>query len=121
MNAAACFIAWCVVEVPPGDAYRLPPVAALTEGRKFNSRYQAHLDRELEWSPNRACLLRAKAEALELYRVWDAAEGAHPQYPCDAGRKADYLRYLRLWMGRDAWNRMELPPCVPLHRFNELR
>lgn len=124
MNAAACLIAWVLTEPPPGDAYRLPPIQALTAGRQFNLRYQRHLEWRLEWEYHTSAgprLRAALAESRRLYEVWDCAEGAHPDWKCEPKRKADYLRRLRLLIGRDAYYRAELPPPVPYHLFNQLR
>lgn len=124
MNAVACFLCWTLAVPSPGDAYRLPPLSELRAGRLFNSRYRRHLEWRLEWEYHTAAgphLRAALAEANELYRVWDSAEGAHPDFVCSADAKAAYLRALRLWMGRDAWNQMTLPPPAPYWRFSELR
>jgi hypothetical protein len=124
MTVAVLTLAWVMADQPPGDAYRLPPLKELTAGRQFNNRYQAQLRERLEWEPypaRRGELLVALAEARLLYEVWDCAEGAHPDWKCESQRKADYLRRLRLAIGRDAYRRMELPPCVPTWRFNELK
>lgn len=124
MTAAALFLAWCLADPPPGDAYRLPPLADLTAGRLFNRRHQDHLRGRLAsgLEGHRAGALRAAlAEARALHEVWDCAEGAHPDWRCEPRTKACYLRRLRLLLGRDAYRRMELPPPVPVWRFGELR
>lgn len=122
MTACVLYLAWVLAEPPLGDAHRLPPLAYLAEGRRFNCRYRSYLERRIEFEPDRlGVLMAAKAETDWLYRVWDSAEGAHPDYQCSPEMKREYLRTLRLMIGRDAYNRTELPPCVPLHRFNELR
>lgn len=120
MTATALFLAWVLADPPAGDAYRLPPLPVLTEGRLFNQRYQRHLYWRLEWEPDRSGELRAAlAEARELYEVWDCAEGAHPDW--NGGRGGSYRRRLRLLLGRDAYRTMSLPPCVPAWRFHQLR
>lgn len=122
MTAAALLLAWAVSDPPAGDAYRLPPVRALTAGRRFNQRYQEHLEHRIGLEPHRdAAVCRALAEARRLYEVWDCAEGAHPDWQCAPDVKAQYLRRLRLLLGPDAYRRMELPPPAPTWLFNELR
>lgn len=124
MTAAVCFLAWVLADPPPGDAYRLPPVKELTAGRMFNQRYQRHLKSRLEWEPYQARRNELKAaleEARWCHQVWDAAEGAHPDWKCGPEEKAGYLRQLRILIGRDGYYRDGLPPCVPTYRFHELR
>lgn len=123
MTACVLYLAWVLAPVPAGDAHRLPPLAHLTSGRQFNSRYQDHLQRQLVWTPyeRRSDLLDALAEARHLYAVWDSAEGAHPDWTCHPDTKADYLRRLRVLIGREAYRRADLPPCVPTWRFADLR
>lgn len=122
MTALALSLAWAIAEPPPGDAYRLPPFQSLRDGRLFNQRYQKHLQGRLDWEPYRRDALNAALiEARELYEVWDCAEGAHPDYPCPPDLKACYHRRLRRLLGPDDYRRMNLPPCVPTWRFNELR
>lgn len=122
MTAAALLLAWAAADPPPGDAYRLPPVKELGAGRVFNRAYQQHLQWRLLWEPDRKGELNAAlAEARWLFEVWDAAEGAHPEWSGTAVAKARYLRKLRLLLGREAYLKAELPPCVPTWRFHELR
>lgn len=122
MTACVLYLAWVLADPPPGDAYRLPPLPVLTEGRKFNAAYRGGLEKRLGWEPyHRGELRAALAEARWLYDVWDAAEGAHPDWVCDGGAKTCYRRRLRVLLGRDAYRRMELPPPVPVWRFGELR
>lgn len=123
MTFAALVLGVVLYDPPPGDAGRLPPLADLKDGRLFNQRYRAHLLWRLEYEPDRTGELRAAlAEAAWLYwHVWDAAEGAHPDYRCPPEARACYSRKLRLAIGPSAYLRGELPPCVPYHRFNQLK
>lgn len=122
MTAAILSLAFALHDPPPGDAYRLPPADEIRSARLFNQCYQSHLRWRLEWEEDRTGELRAAvAEAVWLYEVWDCAEGAHPDYQCSPAAKACYLRRLRLLIGPDAYRRAELPPCVPVWRFNDLR
>jgi hypothetical protein len=120
--AAFSFMGWAMIDPPPGDAYRLPPLAVLREGRLYNMRYRRHLDDRLLWEDRgRATIQMALDEATVLYWIWDDAEGAHPDFKCYGEAKAAYLRRLRLALGRDDYDKMELPPCVPYWRFKELK
>ena len=122
MTAAVLVLAWVLSDPPPGDAWRIPPVAYLKAGCDFNRLYQAHLRKRIEWEPyHRGELYAALAEAEALYRIYDDAWGAHPSYQCSPTAKADYLRRFRLSIGREAYERMELPTCVPVWHFGELR
>jgi hypothetical protein len=94
----------------------------LKDGCHFNQRYRAHLHRRLEWEDDRTGELRAALyEAVRLNEIYDSAWGAHPEYHCSPEVKACYLRKLRVLIGREAYQRGELPSCVPLHRFNQLK
>lgn len=122
MTAAALALAWFLADPPPGDARRLPPVEVLKAGCEFNRRYRDHLEwmRRL-WPEHAGRWAALDAEAGWHLAVWDDAWGAHPDYPCSPEQKRAYLRRLRLAIGRDAYYRGGLPPCVPTWRFNELR
>jgi hypothetical protein len=122
VTAAALMIAWVLSDPPSGDGWRIPPVPYLRAGLDFNRAYQSHLRERLDWvSYDRGELYAALAEAEALYVTWDAAWGARPDYTCSPEVKAMYLRKFRLALGREAYRQMELPPCVPVHRFNQLR
>jgi hypothetical protein len=120
MTSAVLLLAWALADPPPGDAYRLPPLRVISSGRVFNYQYRNRLRWRLEYERDRdGALHAALEEAQHLYEVWDAAEGAHPDWNASPGTRAGYLRKLRVLLGPDAYRRMELPPCVPTWRFNE--
>ncbi|HET6574481.1 MAG TPA: hypothetical protein VFG68_12815 [Fimbriiglobus sp.] len=122
MTSATLFLAWVLADPPPGDAYRIPPIPVLRDACDFNRRYRDHLEHRLEWEArHRGELYAAMREAESLYKVYDDAWGARPDFPCSDAAKVQYLRDFRLAVGRDAYYRMEMPPPVPYHRFNELR
>lgn len=123
MTSCALLLAWILWEPPAGDYYRLPPVEVLRDGCRFNQAYQRHLEKQLEWAPycDGPALRAALADAKAVYKVWDDAWGAHPEYKCTEERKRQYRRDYRLVVGRDGYREAWLPPCVPTWRFGELR
>lgn len=119
--SAALFLAWVLADPPPGDACRLPPEAELRRACYLNARYQDCLRQRMALEPlHRADLRAALDEAAALHEIWDDAWDAHPDYGRPPGARREYLRRLRLALGRDAYLRMELPPPVPVWRFNQL-
>lgn len=124
MTAAALAVAFALYLPPAGDGWRLPPRTYLRDGIEFNLRYRARLDaraRHASTWGELCAVRRARAEAEELWHVWDLMVDAHPEatYYRDDTRRG-FLRRLRLTLGREAYDRMELPPCVPTWRFQEL-
>ncbi len=105
----------------PGDAFRFPPRAYLSAGMDFNRAYYRHLEARLAWEPDRQSAVRAAMwEADELYAAWDAARSAQWEFLSVEYRRLSLLDLARR-IGWEAYWRGELPPCVPVWRFNELR
>ncbi len=125
MTSCALFLAWVLSDPPLGDAARLPPIKSITEAYRFNVAYQRHLEDRLLWEDRpsaRRWLRDAKDEAEWIrWQILDAAWGAHPEYDCSDEAKRVYHRRLRLALGREDYERLELGPVVPLWRFGELK
>lgn len=121
MTATILSLAFFLWVPPVNDARRFPPGEVLYEGIGFNNRYRYywHCQKEL-WPEHHQRIERLRAEAEYLSGVWHDALWARDEgYPIDTRKAA--LRRLRLAIGPDAYRRAELPPCVPLDRFGELR
>ena len=131
MTSAALFLAWAITDVPLGDAARLPPIGEIRAAIDFNQRCQRRLDWLIDYEPygsaRREAIKAVVAEIEQTRVLWDCAWGAHPEYrPYGDDRLKDearrtYLRRLRLALGRDAYERMDLGPAVPEWYFRELR
>lgn len=121
-GAAVLYLTWFLSDPPPGDAYRIPPIPVLRSACNFNRAYQDHLRWRLGWEPyHRRELAAALREAEALFKLYDDAWGARPDYSCSDAAHTDYLRSFRLALGRDAYRRMALPPPVPTRYFRQLR
>lgn len=111
-----------LADAPPlSDVHRLPPrddlIAAIEFNRRFRRRVWERADLELDRSE---ALREVVAEADLIYAVYDAARDARCEFYYSTVRR-QALKRLRNLLGDAAYNRCELPPCVPLWRFNELR
>lgn len=104
-----------------GEADRLPPAESLWEGLQANRAYRRHLEERWLWEVDRRREIGgAMADAERLYRVWDSARDAACRSCCVAHRRRA-LRELRELVGGEAFGRGELPPSVPVHRFEQLK
>jgi hypothetical protein len=122
ITAAVLALGWVLADPPLGDAARLPPLVDIRRAYEFNGRYRRHLEWRLEWeyhTPAGPDLRAALAEELRV--LYDSLWGSHPEYKCENETKRGYLRKARLMLGREAYREMDIPPCVPLHRFSQLR
>ncbi len=103
------------------DSFRFPERAAVNDLVRFNRAYRKHLDGLADLDVDRTETIRAvMRETDTLYQVWDACRDARCEfYYVTVRRQA--LKRLRDLVGEDAYARGELPPNVPLWRFQELR
>lgn len=119
MTAFALLLAVSLPLPPVGDCHRFPPIPYLQAGLAFNRAYQCHLRDRLSWEPEyrHGPIRTALAEAERAYATWDAAWGAQDKHY----DRRMYQRKLIGLIGWDAYWRAELPPPVPMWRFNDLR
>lgn len=107
---------------PAGDARRFPPEGVLRAGLDFADRFAGRVRHLADGGDPRAAALYAAvlAEAGQARRAWQLALDARDARFAAPSRRR-WLGELRHLLGDDAYLRAELPPCVPHHRFNELR
>jgi hypothetical protein len=102
---------------PVSEARRFPSREVVGEMKAFNRAYRQRLDARLEWDlVHSEELLAARAEAEQLYRIWDVVEDARTEcFNVNARRQA--LQQLREMVGETAFYTGQLPPHVPVWRF----
>jgi hypothetical protein len=102
---------------PVSEARRLPSRAVVGELLASNRLYRQGLEARLELDRvHSEDIQAAKAEAEQLYRIWDAVEAARSEfYNINVRRQA--LQQLREMVGDTAFYTGQLPPHVPVWRF----
>jgi hypothetical protein len=101
------------------DCYRFPERAAVNQLLAFNRAYRQHIDVRQPVELVHSWELRsALQETDRLYQVWDAVRDARCDYYYITVRR-QALKRLREMIGEDAYYSGNLPPCVPLWRFQE--
>jgi hypothetical protein len=102
---------------PLDDCLWMPPACVIRECRTLNLGYQQCLDMRRQVALHRQDeLTEALAEARSLAEVWclvEAASCSSKSWVCR--RRA--LQRLQEVLGPDAYYNGQLPPCVPLWRF----
>ena len=103
------------------DSQRFPERAAVNDLLAFNRAYRQHIDVRqplelLNWWELRVAL----QETDHLYQVWDAVRDARCDYYYVTVRRLA-LKRLRDLVGEEAYYSSNLPPCVPLWRFEQIR
>lgn len=106
---------------PVADHLRFPPRETVNELVRFNRAFRAHLEQRWELETDRRPLLEAAIrETDERYRVMDECRTAGCEFMYVTVRR-QALKRMRDALGGRAYDCCELPYCVPLHRFNEVR
>ncbi len=104
-------------DAPPiRDAQRLPDRSTVNELLIFNRAYRQHLDACLPLYPGCAGLKAAREEVEQLYQIWDAVRDARCEYYYVHIRR-QALKKLRDILGNDDYQQSNLPPHVPVWRF----
>lgn len=99
------------------DALRFPDRNTVHELLAFNRAYRRNLDARQALEQDRCHTLRtALKETDYLYQVWDSVADARCEYYYIAVRR-QALKRLRQMVGPEAYNTADLPPYVPLWRF----
>jgi hypothetical protein len=114
---------WRTLQDAPrlGDCFCLPPNCVVADLCKLNEQYQCHLQmQQIIHAHNSDDLTEALREARHLYGVWDAVRRATAPNQAWAYRRRT-LRQLREMLGDNAYYSGQLPPCVPLWQFQEIR
>jgi hypothetical protein len=103
-----------------GESFRFPDRKHVNELVRFNRAYRKHLESRQQFEVDRAELFReAMTETDSLYQVWDAVRDSRCDfYYITVRRQA--LKRLKDLLGEDSYQMAELPPHVPIWRFNEL-
>jgi len=103
------------------DALRFPDRASINELLSFNRGYRQHVDVAMAGFPHRYWEFKAVLQETDhLYKVWDLVRDARCEYYyITVQRRA--LKDLRELIGMEAYYRGNLPPHVPLWRFQQIR
>jgi len=102
------------------DCTRFPERAIVSDLLAFNRAYRQHVDVRqpvelLHWWELRVAL----QETDRLYQIWDTVRDARCDYYYITVRR-QALKRLKEMVGDDAYYAGNLPPCVPLWRFQKL-
>jgi len=101
------------------DCTRFPDRGTVNELLAFNRTYRRHLDARQPLEQDRCDGLRAALQETDwLYQVWDAVRDARCEYYYVTVRR-QALKRLQTMLGQDAYAAGQLPPFVPLWRFQE--
>jgi hypothetical protein len=103
------------------DCLRFPTRTAVTEVLDFNRSYRRYLDMQQPVERARWWEYQSAAEETDhLYHIWDTVRDARCEcYYVHIRRRA--LKTLRDMIGDDAYYTGQLPPYVPLWRFQEIQ
>jgi hypothetical protein len=102
------------------DCCRFPGRAAVNELLAFNRAYRQHIDVLQPVELVHSWELRSTLQETDrLYQVWDAVRDARCDYYYITVRR-QALKRLREMVGDEAYYSGNLPPCVPLWRFQEI-
>ncbi len=110
-----------LADAPPlSDCERLPDRATINDLLAFNRSYRQHMD---ACQPVRMAysweFRTAIQETDQLYQVWDTARDARCEYYYVTVRR-QALKKLRELIGNEAYNTCQMPPYVPLWRFQSV-
>src|SRR5438552_11573356 len=110
-----------LADAPPlHDCVRFPPRGAVTPLLSFNRTYRENLEKLKEVERGRADELdEALQEADRLYQVWDAIRDSRCEYYYITVRR-QALKRLKQMIGAEGYDTADLPPYVPLWRFQEM-
>ena len=107
-----------LADAPPvGDSLRFPDREAINEMLSFNRAYRQYIDirQSVElahWWEHQATL----QETEQLYQIWDTVRDSRCEYYYVTVRR-QALKRLREQLGEHAYYSGQLPPYVPVWRF----
>jgi len=109
-----------LADAPPlADCLRFPDRTMVHDLLSFNYAYRRHLEvRQSLERTDRSELQAALRETDTLYRIWDAVRDVRCEYYYVAVRRRA-LKRLRELLGEEAYSNGQLPPVVPLWRFQQ--
>jgi hypothetical protein len=110
-----------LIDAPPShDCMRFPERQTINEFLSFNRAYRQHLDMRQPAEPARWWDLRtALQETDHLYSIWDTVRDARCEYYYVTVRR-QALKRLKELVGDEAYYSGQLPPYVPLWRFEKV-
>jgi hypothetical protein len=111
-----------LADAPPAyDSFRFPVLALAVECLEFNRAFRRAVEKRLALETDREVQLKeVMRETDELYKIWDAVRDSRCDvYFVSVRRQA--LKNLRTLIGPEAYYTGQLPPHVPLWRFEEIR
>lgn len=100
---------------PAADAFRFPGRARVVELLELNQKYRRYLE-TLSWTEE---VREVVAETDRLQNLWDLVRDARCNYTYITCRRFA-LKRIREQLGEEAYYGGDLPPVVPLHRFQHL-
>jgi hypothetical protein len=111
-----------LLDAPPlCDSARFPNRAAIDELLAFNRAYRCSVENRQPMEAVHGGELRTIQEEVDhLYAVWDTLRDAQSGYRYVTPRRLA-LQRLRELLGAEAYYRGEMPPHVPLWRFQEIK
>lgn len=103
------------------DGCRFPDKASVGQMLTFNRNYKRHLELMKPLLPDQSATVRAALnETDQLYRIWEKVYDARSEiYYIPVRRQA--LQQLRELVGDEAYYTGQLPPHVPIWRFQEVK
>ncbi len=101
------------------DAQRLPDRHTASDLIQFNRAFRKTLDTRKTLETDRTDeWLTVMAETDRLYQVWDSIRDARCDFYYVTVRR-NAMQKLKTLIGDEAWDAGEMPPGVPVWRFNE--
>jgi hypothetical protein len=103
------------------DCIRFPEKALAMECLSFNRAFHKAIEKRLPLEHDQAAALKEiLRETDDLYKIWDAVRDARCEiYYVPVRRQA--LKQLRTLIGAEAYYTGQIPPHVPLWRFEEIK
>jgi hypothetical protein len=110
-----------LADAPPlTDSYRFPDRASVSELLAFNRSYRQQLDSRQSVELVRWWELREAVQEVDrLYAIWDTVRDARCDYYYVTVRR-QALKRLKDTLGQEAYYRGDLPPHIPLWRFQRI-
>lgn len=103
------------------DSLRFPDRGTVNEMLAFNRAFRRHLDSKQFLEYDRSFIYQVVLKETDrLYQIWDSVRDARCDfYYVTVRRQA--LKRLRNLIGAEAYHTGELPPYVPVWRFQEIQ
>jgi hypothetical protein len=105
---------------PSNDCCRFPDRSTVNDYLAFNRAYRQQLDTRQPGEPARWWELRTALQETDyLYQVWDTVRDARCEYYYVTVRR-QALKRLREMLGEEAYYSSQLPPYIPMWRFQRV-